>query len=340
VLVDGPLVTQTLPDVAAAARRLEDEGYDGTYTFEGPHDPFFPLVLAARATDELELMTAVAIAFARSPMTLAAQAWDLQALSEGRFHLGLGSQVKAHIKRRFSMPWVAPAARMRELVLAIRAIWAAWQDRVPLKFEGEHYTHTLMTPFFDPGPIPHDPPGIWLGGVGPKMTEVAGEVADGFFIHPFCTQRSLIEVTLPALERGRKKRIDDLEKVQTSLPVLIVTGATTKDFDAALEAMRAHVAFYASTPAYKVVLDVHGWGDLQPKLQALTRTGDWAGMASLISDEVLDAVAIVAPPDEVAGAVEERYGTVLDRIALNAPYSVDPEMWAEIVADLQWSGDE
>ena len=339
MLVDGPLVTQTLPDVAAAARALEDEGYDGTYTFEGPHDPFFPLVLAARATDELELMTAVAIAFARSPMTLAAQAWDLQALSEGRFHLGLGSQVKAHIERRFSMPWVTPAARMRELVLAVRAIWASWQDRVSLKFEGDHYTHTLMTPFFDPGPIAHPTPPIWLGGVGPRMTEVAGEVADGFLIHPFCTQRSLIEITIPALERGRAKRLDGLEKVQTSLPVLIVTGATTKAFDAALEAMRAHVAFYASTPAYKVVLDTHGWGDLQPKLQALTRSGDWAGMAALISDEVLDAVAIVAPPDEVAGAIEERYGTLLDRVALNAPYSVDPDMWAEIIADLQWSGE-
>ncbi|HJR25944.1 MAG TPA: TIGR03617 family F420-dependent LLM class oxidoreductase [Acidimicrobiales bacterium] len=339
MLVDGPLITQTLPDVAAAAEQLEDEGYDGTYTFEGPHDPFLPLVLAAEATDELELMTAVAIAFSRNPMTLASQAWDLQALSEGRFHLGLGSQVKAHIERRFSMPWVAPAARMRELVLAIRAIWTSWQDRVPLRFEGEHYTHTLMTPFFDPGPIPHDPPAIWLGGVGPRMTEVAGEVADGFFLHPFCTQRSLIEVTLPALERGRTKRLASLDKVQTSLPVMIVTGATTKSFDAALESVRAQVGFYASTPAYKVVLDVHGLGDLQPKLQDLTRTGDWGGMAALVPDDLLDAVAIVAPPDEVAGAIEERYGTLLDRVALNAPYVVDKDMWGEIVADLQWSGD-
>jgi probable F420-dependent oxidoreductase len=196
-----------------------------------------------------------------------------------------------------------------------------------------------MTPFFDPGPIPYRAPPIWLGGVGPRMTEAAGEVADGLFIHPFCTQQSLIEITLPALERGRAHRLEGLEPVQTSLPVLIVTGASTQAFDAALEAMRAQVAFYASTPAYKVVLDVHGWGDLQPKLQDRTRAGDWAGMAALVPDDLLDAVAIVAPPDEVAGAIEERYGTLLDRIALNAPYSVDPEMWAEIVTDLQWSGD-
>jgi probable F420-dependent oxidoreductase len=339
VLVDGPLVTMALPDVAEAAAALEADGYDGTYTFEGPHDPFLPLVLAAGATEELDLMTAVAIAFARSPMTLAAQAWDLQALSKGRFHLGLGSQVKAHVERRFSMPWRAPAARMRELVLAVRAIWSTWQDRVPLRFEGEHYTHTLMTPFFDPGPIPYPTPPIWLGGVGPLMTEVAGEVADGLLIHPFCTQRSLIEVTLPALERGRTRRLEQLDRVQTSLPVMVVTGASTEAFDVALESVRSQIGFYASTPAYRVVLEVHGWGDLQPKLQELTRAGDWRGMAALVPDDLLDAVAIVAPPDEVAPAIEERYGTLLDRVALNAPYVVDPEMWAEIVADLQFTGD-
>ncbi len=339
MLVDGPLVTKALPDVAEAAQALEGNGYDGAYTFEGPNDPFLPLVLAARATDELELMTSVAIAFARSPMTLAMQAWDLQALSGGRFHLGLGSQVKAHIERRFSMPWRAPAARMRELVLAVRAIWASWQDRLPLRFEGEHYTHTLMTPFFDPGPIPHPTPPIWLGGVGPRMVEAAGEVADGLFIHPFCTQRSLLEVTLPALERGRSRRLEGLGPLQTSLPVLIVTGGTEAAFDQSLETVRAQVAFYASTPAYRVVLDVHGWGDIQPKLQELPRAGDWGAMASMISDEVLDTVAIVAPPDEVAGAIEERYGTLLDRVALNAPYAVDEQVWAEIVTDLQWSDD-
>jgi probable F420-dependent oxidoreductase len=335
VLVDGPLVTQALRDVPAAARALEGSGYDGTYTFEGPHDPFLPLVLAADATERLELMTAVAIAFARNPMTLAAQANDLQLLSRGRFHLGLGSQIKPHVERRFSMPWSAPAARMRELVLAVRAIWASWQDRTPLRFEGEHYTHTLMTPFFDPGPNPHGPANIWLGGVGPRMTEVAGEVADGFLIHPFCTPQSLLEVTLPALERGRARAAVARDPIQVALPVMVATGATDEELESATGAVRAQIAFYASTPAYRIVLEVHGWGDLQPQLQERTRAGDWGGMAALVSDDLLDAVAIVAPPDEVAPAIEERYGGLLDRVALNAPYSADPDLWSSIAADLQ-----
>ncbi len=222
--VDGPLVTPALGEVAAAASALEASGYDGAFTFEGPHDPFLPLVLAADATEHLELTTAVAIAFARSPLTIASQAWDLQRLSAGRFHLGLGSQIRPHIERRFSMPWSAPAARMRELVLAIRAIWATWQDGVPLRFEGAHYTHTLMTPFFDPGPLDGSAPPVWLGGVGPLMTEVAGEVADGFMVHPFCTERSLVEVTLPALERGRARPGAIAAPIQVSLPVMIATG--------------------------------------------------------------------------------------------------------------------
>ena len=339
MLVDGPLVTQALRDVPAAARSLEAGGYDGTFTFEGPHDPFLPLVLAADATERLELMTAVAIAFARNPMTLAVQAYDLQQLSGGRFHLGLGSQIKPHVERRFSMPWSAPAARMRELVLAVRAIWTAWEDRTPLRFEGDHYTHTLMTPFFDPGPNPHGTPKVWLGGVGPRMTEVAGEVADGFLVHPFCTAQSLLEVTLPALERGRSHATSTVAggRIQVALPVMIATGATDAELEAAVGAVRAQIAFYASTPAYRIVLEVHGWGDLQPQLQERTRAGDWGGMAALVHDDLLDAVAIVAPPDEVAPAIEERYGGILDRVALNAPYAADPEMWQSIAADLKSS---
>jgi probable F420-dependent oxidoreductase len=335
VLVDGPLVTAALPDVAAAAQAMEAAGYDGVYTFEGPHDPFLPLVLAGAATERLELMTAVAIAFARSPMTLAAQANDLHLLSHGRFHLGLGSQIKPHVERRFSMPWTAPAARMRELVLAVRAIWAAWNDRVPLRFEGEHFTHTLMTPFFDPGPNPFGTPPVWLGGVGPRMTEVAGEVADGFLVHPFCTERSLLEVTLPALERGRARRTGAAPPQALSLPVMVATGATPADLDAATLAVRAQIAFYASTPAYRVVLDVHGWGDLQPVLRERTRSGDWLGMAALVPDDLLDAVAIVAEPDAVAPAIRARFGDRLDRIALNAPYDMDPDIRAGIATALR-----
>jgi probable F420-dependent oxidoreductase len=333
--IDGPLITPSLPEVAAAARAMEAAGYDGAFTFEGPHDPFLPLVLAADATDRLELTTAVAIAFARNPMTLAAQAWDLQALSHGRFHLGLGSQIKPHIERRFSMPWSSPAARMRELVLAIRAIWATWQDGVPLRFEGEHYTHTLMTPFFDPGPLDVATPPVWLGGVGPRMTEVAGEVADGFMVHPFCTERSLLEITLPALERGRARSGAVATPIQLSLPVMIATGPDAAAMDAAKSAVRAQIAFYGSTPAYKVVLDTHGWGDLQPRLRQLTRSGDWSAMAAMVPDELLEAVAVVAEPDQVATEITRRHGSVLDRVALNAPYPADPGLWQRIAEDLR-----
>ncbi|MFZ6003735.1 MAG: TIGR03617 family F420-dependent LLM class oxidoreductase [Actinomycetota bacterium] len=332
--VDGPLVTSALRDVGDAARRLESDGYSGTYTFEGPHDPFLPLVVAAEATDELELMTAVAIAFARNPMTLAAQANDLQLVSEGRFHLGLGSQIRPHIERRFSMPWSAPAVRMRELVLAIRAIWACWNDGAPLRFEGRHYTHTLMTPFFAPNPNPFGAPPIWLGGVGPLMSEVAGEVADGFMIHPFCTARSLEELTLPALRRGRA-RSGESGLPLLSLPVMVATGRDAASTAAALEAVRAQIAFYASTPAYRVVLDVHGWGDIQEPLRDLTRRGDWAAMAALVHDDLLEAVAIVAEPDDVAARIVARYGHHLDRVAINAPYDLDAEISAAIAAELR-----
>ncbi len=335
MFVDGPLVIPRLNSVAAAAQALEAAGYDGTFTFEGPHDPFLPLVLAANATERLELTTAVTIAFARSPMTVASQAWDLQSLSGGRFHLGLGSQIKPHIERRFSMPWSAPAARMREFVLAIRAIWATWQDNVPLHFSGEYYTHTLMTPFFDPGPLEVNPPLIWMGGVGPHMTEAAGEVADGFMVHPFCTERSLLEVTLPALQRGRHRPGALTTPLQVSLPVMVATGYDDASMAAAIQAVKAQIAFYGSTPAYKIVLDTHGWGDLQPVLRDLTKAGDWAGMAQVVHDDLLHAVAVVAPPDQVAAEITRRYGTVLDRVALNAPYAAEPDIWSQIATDLR-----
>src|SRR4051812_27327294 len=202
MLVDAALTATELLEVPEAAREIEAAGFDGMYTFEGQHDPFFPLLLAAEHTERVQLTTAVAIAFARNPMTLAQSAYDLQLASHGRFNLGLGTQIKPHIEKRYSMQWSKPAARMREVVLAIRAIWASWHDGAKLEFRGEFYTHTLMTPFFNPGPNPYGLPRIFLGGVGPRMTEVAGEVADGFMVHPFTTEKFLRESTVPALGRG------------------------------------------------------------------------------------------------------------------------------------------
>jgi probable F420-dependent oxidoreductase len=334
MLVDAPLISASLSAVPETTRTIEALGYDGVFTFEGPHDPFFPLVLAAEHSERLELTTAIAIAFARSPMNLAHIGWDLQTMSNGRAILGLGSQIKPHIEKRFSMPWSHPAARMRELVLAIRAIWATWQEGTPLKFEGEFYRHTLMTPFFTPAPSKVGTARIFLAGVGDKMTEVAGEVADGFLVHPFSTADFLREHTLPALERGLATSGRSRTDIEIAWPVMVVTGETEADRDSAANVTRAQLAFYGSTPAYKVVLDAHGWGDLHPELNRLSKEGRWDVMASLIDDEMLNTFAVVGPPDEIAPMITARYGSLIDRVAFNAPYRSDPDAWTEALQGL------
>ncbi len=262
-------------------------------------------------------------------MNLAHIGWDLQTFSQGRAILGLGSQIKPHIEKRFSMPWSRPAARMREMVLAIRAIWATWQDGTPLRFEGEIYRHTLMTPFFTPEPTRFGPARIFLAGVGPAMTEVAGEVADGFLVHPFSTPEFLREHTLPGLERGLATSGRTRADIEVSWPVMVVTGSTDEDIAAASSVTRSQLAFYGSTPAYKVVLDAHGWGDLQPELNRLSKDGRWDVMASMIDDDMLNTFAVVAPPGEIAPIMQARYGDLVDRIAFNAPYRADPAAWVD-----------
>ncbi len=322
---------------AAATERLEALGYDGAFTFEGPHDPFFPLVLASQRTERIELYTAVAIGFARNPMLLANIGWDLQALSKGRFLLGLGTQIRPHIEKRFSMPWSKPASRMREMVLAIKEIWRNWAEGGRLDFRGEFYRHTLMTPIFSPGPNPFGNPPIFLAGVGPRMTEVAGEVADGFFVHPFNTARSLRELTLPALARGRDMAGRAEKDVAVSCQLMVVTGESDEEIERSRQAARQQIAFYGSTPAYKVVLDVHGLGDLQPELNAATKQGKWAEMGELVSDELLEEIAICCPLDRVAQRVRERCGDGVDRVSLVAYTIRDPERWVPVVRELQAS---
>jgi probable F420-dependent oxidoreductase len=330
--IDGALVTRGLDEVPAAARRMEADGYDGVFTFEGPHDPFLPLMLAAEHSERLELTTAIAVAFARSPMTIATTAYDLQRMSNGRFVLGLGTQIKPHIEKRFSMPWSHPAPRMRELALAVRAIWAAWNDRVPLDFRGEFYRHTLMTPFFDPGPNPFGVPRIVLAGVGALMTEVAGEVGDGFIVHPFSTAHYLRTTTLPALDRGLERAGRSRRDFEITFPLMLITGDTEDEMNTARFAVTTQLAFYGSTPAYRPVLDAHGWGDLQPELQLRSRRGEWDAMAGLIPDELVDEFTVSGRPDEIAGRVTQRYGDLVDRIAFNAPYPAEPERWARVLA--------
>ncbi len=327
-----------LTAVGEQAHSLEMIGYSGGWSIEAANDPFLPLALAAEHTAALELGTAIAVAFARNPMTLASTAWDLQGLSRGRLILGLGSQIKPHITKRFSMPWSHPAARMRELILAIRAIWDTWLTGAPLAFRGEFYTHTLMTPFFSPDRSAVEPvgvPRIFLAGVGPAMTEVAGEVADGFICHPFTTERYLREVTLPALERGRATAGRDLGGFEISGPSFLVTGSNDEEVAAADQATRRQLAFYASTPAYRAVLELHGWGDLQNEFNGLSKAGEWARMGELVDDEMLAAFAVVAEPEDVAARLAQRYGDVVTRISLAIPYDTDPDRWSAVLAAIQ-----
>jgi probable F420-dependent oxidoreductase len=321
--------------IAASARRLEEMGYDGGWSAETSHDPFLPLAIAAECTTRLTLGTSIAVAFARTPMTLASVSHDLQTLSGGRFVLGLGSQIKPHITKRYSMPWSHPAARMRELILATRAIWSTWNTGEPLDFRGDFYTHTLMTPMFEPGASPHGPPKILLAAVGQLMTEVAGEVADGMLVHGFTTARYLAEVTLPALQRGAAKAGRDRADLQVSYPGFIVAGRDEAELVQASTATRAQIAFYASTPAYRPVLELHGWGDLQTQLHPLSKRGEWATMGELIDDDVLNAFAIVAPVDEVAARVVERFGGLVDRFGFYTPYRIEDEQLGLILEQVR-----
>ncbi len=324
-----------LAAIASAAKAQEDLGYDGIWSAETSHDPFYPLLVAAEHTERIELGTGIAVAFARSPMTLANTAWDLQGYSGGRFILGLGSQIKPHIEKRFSMPWSSPAARMRELVLAMRAIWANWQDGTPLKFEGEFYRHTLMTPFFNPGPIEAGPPKVFLAAVGEKMTETAGEVCDGIILHGFTTERYVREVTIPALERGWEKAGKTRADFQLSGPLFVVTGTTDEQMDKARAGTKQQIAFYGSTPAYRGVLELHGWGDLQTDLNALSKQGKWVEMGELIDDEILETFAVVGGPDSIAAELSARYGDIVDRLSFYAPYEADRERWAAVIEGLR-----
>jgi probable F420-dependent oxidoreductase len=335
VKVDTMFAPTDPVDTRTAAAAAEAAGYAGLWTTEIKHDPFLAVALGAVATRHIALGTGIALAFARNPMSAAVQANDVQQLSEGRLLLGLGSQVKPHITRRFGMPWSHPAPRMREFILALRAIWACWNDRTKLDFRGEYYTHTLMTPFFDPGPNPFGPPPVYLAGVGEVMTTVAGEVADGFLCHGFTTERYLREVTLPALSEGRSRIGRDRAGFEISGAPLVATGPTEEAMEQARQAVRGQVAFYGSTPAYRPVLDRHGWGDLGEELHQLSSRGQWADMAALVDDDVLTAFAVVAEPDRVATELRRRYGDVMTRMTLYVPYRADRDLLARIAAEVQ-----
>ena len=315
--VDGG-IGWDLQQAGAQARELEEMGYSGIQTAETAHDPFLPLAFAAQTTRQVDLITGIAVAFARTPMLLAHLGHDLNATSGGRFVLGLGSQIRAHITRRFNMPWSSPAARMREFILAMRAIWATWHKGEPLRFTGKFYSHTLMTPFFTPTNVEHGAPRVFLAAVGPRMTEVAGEVADGIIVHAFTTDKYLRETTLPALERGfAKARANGVAKsradFEISYPCFVVTGRDERELAAAQSATCQQIAFYGSTPAYKPVLESIGAGELQPTLNAMSKEGRWVEMGGLIDEATMRQFAVVAEPERIAGALAARFGDMVDR---------------------------
>jgi probable F420-dependent oxidoreductase len=303
-----------LESAAADAAAAEAAGYAGAFTGEVNSDPFLPLALGAASTERIQLGTSIAVAFARSPMALAYTAYDLQRFSGGRFMLGLGSQVKAHVARRYSMQWGRPAVQMRDFVLAMQAIWQSWSQGSPLDFESEHYTHTLMTPTFIPPAHEFGAPAVFVAGVGDAMTRVAGEVADGFLCHGFTTERWIRERTLPALEEGRRRAGKTMDGFTIKAAMFLATG-TDEQTEAAVAAIRSQLAFYASTPAYKSILELHGWGDLRPELTALSKQGQWKQMSGLIDDEMLAAFAVIAPPDEAPALVAKRCAGAIDRVS-------------------------
>jgi probable F420-dependent oxidoreductase len=330
--IDAGLMSPDLNATGAVAARLEAQGFGAAWSFESAHDAFVPLVLAAQATQRIELGTAVAIAFARNPMNVAQIAWDLQTIARGRFVLGLGTQIQPHIEKRFSMPWSQPAERLREFVLAIRAIWRAWETGERLSFRGSFYTHTLMTPFFNPGPNAFGAPPIFLAGVGPKMVEVVGEVADGFLVHPLHSPDFLAAVTLPALERGLAKSGRSRKDVAISCQTIVALGGTTAQIETARQKARGQISFYGSTPAYKGVLEHHGYGALHPELNRLSKTGGWGEMMTRIDDALFDHIAVSGTPAEVGAKLRARNASFAARTTLMLyDETGDPDAVREVI---------
>jgi probable F420-dependent oxidoreductase len=337
VKLDAVTYGHPLAQVPAEVARVRDRGYDGWFVSETVHDPLLACAVAGTVSGQMQLGSAIAVAFPRSPMHTAYAAHDLQAQTGGRFVLGLGSQIKPHIEKRFSTEWSKPAARMREYVLALRAIWDAWETGERLAFRGEFYRHTLMTPFFTPEEHGHGHPAVWLAAVGPLMTEVTGEVADGLLCHGFTTKRYLDEVTLPKLGAGAERAGRERADLEVVMPVFVITGADDAQRAEARQMVKGQLAFYGSTPAYRAVLDLHGWGELHEELHRLSVSDGWAQMPDLIDGEVLDTFAVTAEPAEVGAAIVERFGTSVDRVSLSTSYAFDDDAWKRVRRDLRGS---
>ncbi len=319
VKLDVGMLTHDLTSIPAYARKVEALGYDCLWSAETQHDPFLPLAVAATVTSTIKLGTSIAVAFPRSPMILAHVSWDLAKASGGRFILGLGSQVKGHNERRFSVKFESPAPKMREVVLAMRAIWSTWQNRTKLDFKGRFFRFDLMTPLFDPGPIEHPHVPVYIAGVNPAMCRVAGEVGDGLHVHPFNSPKYLRQIVRPAVEEGMAKGGRAGAPFTYVTSSFVVVGDTEPEVARQKQAVKQQIAFYASTRTYEPVLAAHGWQDLVPHLHRKSVEGDWKGMADLISDEMLETYAVIGSYATIAARLKERYAGLLDRTAFYQP---------------------
>lgn len=318
--LDVSMLTHDLRSAPGFARKVEAMGYDCLWSSETQHDPYLPLAVAATATSRIKLGTNIATVFSRSPMITAHAAWDLQKASDGRFTLGLGTQVKGHNERRFSVKWESPGPKMAEAIRAIRAIWDCWQNRTRLAFKGQFYTFDVMTPFFDPGPIEHPRIPIYIAAVNPYMCGVAGELCDGMHVHPFNSPKYLREVVRPAVEAGLRRSGRSHADFTYATATFVVVGDSERERADQERQVKQQIAFYASTRTYEPVLAVHGWQDLVPRLHRKSVEGDWAGMADLITDEMLDTYAVTATYETLRAKMLDRYAGLLDRTALYQPY--------------------
>ena len=316
-------------EAAELSKKAEEYGFDCFWVNETKHDPFVQLSLAAQSTRRISLGTSIALAFTRSPTTLAYTAWDLQSLSAGRLILGLGSQVKGHIERRFGMKWDAPAPKMRDEVLAMKAVWESWQEGKTLGYHGRYFRLDLMTPFFSPGPVEHPEIPIYVAGVNPGMCRVAGEVAEGLHVHPLHTVRYLTEVVRPALEAGAAKA-GRKGRAAAAASVFAAVGETREEIRNVREAYREQISFYASTRSYRRVMELHGWGDVCDRLHGLSTKGDWGRMPSEVTDDILNEFVVEGTWDDIGVAVKGRYENLLERVRLYLPFDGN-ENWKRMI---------
>jgi len=332
--IDGGLLSADLASVAERARALEAMGYDGLWTAEAGHDPYLACAIAATSTERLSVGTNIAVAFPRSPLVHAQIAWDLQAASRGRFILGLGTQVKGHNERRYSTPWGAPGPRLREMIQLIRHIWDVWQNGTKAGFEGQHYRFSLMTPFFSPGPIAWPEIPVYIAGVKPYMCRLAGELCDGLHVHPFHSVEYVRQVVRPNVAAGLARSGRPADAVTLATSAFVIMGENADEIASARELARQQLSFYASTRTYRIVLETHGWGEVADELNARAAQGDWRGMASLITDEMLAVYAVEGTYDEVPELVRKKYAGLIDRVsfyALPTLERTDPAAWRRLI---------